>query len=280
MDEHARGAVAQIEAAREVAEEHDRELETLGLVHREDPDARARRGGADLASLFRERTQPQHKAVQPAVAGRFKGLGQRDELHQVAAAPLAVVHGGGHGQQIKVADDLPDQLGAAYVRRRVTQRGKLFQYRAGLFVRRGAGAQRAVQVAVAVGGAESGQLVRRIAKARRAQRREQRDILVGVVEDRKHARDRGDLRRGEKLLSLRGRHRDAAAQQRLAEGRARAAGRAQQDRHVAPACRAPHAIRRDHGSVADQLFYAVRGKLGLALNARGGFLVVRGGACG
>ena len=194
MDEHARGAVAQIEAAREVAEEHDRELETLGFVHREDPDARARRGGADLPALFRQRAQPQHKAVQAAVAGGFKRLGQRDKLHQVAPAVLAVVHGGGHGQQVELADDLPDQCGAAHIRRGVAQRGELIEHGAGLFIRLRAGAQRAVQVAVAVGGAEGGQFVRRIAEARRAQRREQRDILVGIVEDREHARDRADLR--------------------------------------------------------------------------------------
>ena len=215
-------------------------------------------------------------SVQHPVAGVLKALGQGDELHQIGPAALAVGHGPHDGQQIELVHDLPDQLGAAQVRRHGAQGLQPPQKVRGVGILVGSEAQGVEKVRFLVGGTDERQLVRREAEAGRAQRRDQRDVLVGVVQHGKQVHERGDLIGAEIVLPLHRRDRDAPIQQRQPEGAAHTVGVAQQDGNIAVARVARHAVHGHGGVGGDQLLDLPGHKGGLAGKPPGGRALVRG----
>ena len=161
------------------------------------------------------------------------------------------------------------KLGAAEIRRDGPQPLEPREEGAAFLVPGGAQAQRVKEIGVPVGRADGRELVCREAEAGRAQRGDELDVPVRVVDQRQQVDDRGDLERGEKLPAPGGGHGDAAAQQRAAEDSAHVRHLAQQDRDIAVSDR-PFAVGGGHAQpCADHLLDTARDGLGLALEPIG-----------
>ena len=79
----------------------------------------------------------------------------------------------------------------------------------GLFVRFRRGAEGGVKIPSLSARADGGQLVGAEGEDRGAQHRDQRDVLMGVVQHGQQGQKRGDLHRAEEAAALPARHRDA-----------------------------------------------------------------------
>ena len=273
VDEHGLLPLGEVEAPRGIAEKDHREFEALGLVDGQDLHRRdvAARGG--LLPALGQRAEPEHEAVQAAVAAALKALGQLHEGHQVFAPLPPVVHRGAQGEQVQRLEHGPDGLGGAEIGGGLAEKRQAREKIAGLVHPLRRGLESGEEIAVPVGGADGAELVRGEGEGRRAQHRDQRDVLVGVVHDREHTDSGGDLGGREVAAALRLADGDPGLQKRAAVDPADGVGRAQQDGDIA-VLDGPHARPgRDGRAGGHKLADAPRDEGGLAGGLVGGVLL-------
>ena len=234
MHEHARARVGFVEQARRVAQKHERELQPLGFVDAQDAHAAAlAAGGGGLFALGLLPLHPEQEAVQPARAGALKLLRQIEQEQHIAPPQLAVRHRARERHDGAVVHDVPQKLAQRQLdRQRAVAREHVEKVPA-VVARLCGERDRGVKIMLAVARAHGGQIVRRQTEERRAQRRDQRHVLVRIVHHcQQRAQHRHLLGREEPAARFR-RHGDAVRFERGAVHGADAVGAAQQDDHVA-----------------------------------------------
>ena len=189
-------------------------------------------GDGGLFALGLLPLHPEQKAVQPARTGALKLLRQIEQQQHVAPPQLAVRHRARERHDGAVVHDVPQKFAQRQLdRQRAVAREhveKVPAVGARLCGERDGG----VKIVLAVARAHGGQIVRRQAEQRRAQRRNERHVLVRIVHHRQQrAQHRHLLGRVEPAARLR-RHGDAVRLERGAVHGADAVGAAQQDDHV------------------------------------------------
>ena len=276
MDQHGVPAVLLVKAPGRIAEEHHGKFHALGFVDGHDLHrALLRAAGGGLQSLFRLAAKPQHKAVQPPIAAALKALGQLNQLHQVCPALLSVGHGAAEGQHIQLVQQPPHQLTGGHIRRHITKLAQFFPKAAAFFVVLRRGAEGGVEVLFPVLRPYGGQLIGAEAEAGGAQNRDQRDVLVGIVDNRQHGHHGGDLHRAEKASALAGAHRDAVLGKGTAVHPAHVVYRAEQNGNVAVFDGPLYTVVRHCLAGIHQLPYLFRHHGGLQGGLVRGLLVLR-----
>ena len=234
MHEHACARIGFVEQARRVAQEHERELQPLGFVDAQDAHAAAlAAGGGGLHTLGLLPLHPEQEAVQPARARLFKLLRKIEQEQHIAPPQLAVRHRARERHDGAVVHDVPQKFAQRQLDRQRAVARKHVEKIPAVVARFGGERDRGVKIMLAVARAHGGQIVRRQAEQRRAQRRDERHILVRIVHHRQQrAQHRHLLGRVEPAARLR-RHGDAMRLERGAVHGADAVGIAQQDDRVA-----------------------------------------------
>ena len=234
VHEHALACVGFVEQARRVAQKHERELQPLGFVDAQDAHAAAlAAGGGGLHTLGLLPLHPEQETVQPTRTRLFKLLRKIEQEQHIAPPQLAVRHRARERHDGAVVHDVPQKFAQRQLdRQRAVAREHVEKVPA-VVACLGGERDRGVKIMLAVARAHGGQIVRRQAEQRRAQRRDERHILVRIVHHRQQrAQHRHLLGHVEPAARLR-RHGDAMRLERGAVHGADAVGIAQQDDRVA-----------------------------------------------
>ena len=181
VHEHARARVGFVEQARRVAQKHERELQPLGFVDAQDAHAAAlAAGGGGLHTLGLLPLHPEQEAVQPARTRLFKLLRKIEQEQHIAPPQFAVRHRARERHDGAVVHDVPQKFAQRQLdRQRAVAREHVEKVPA-VVARLGGERDGGVKIVLAVARAHGGQIVRRQAEQRRAQRRDERHILVRV----------------------------------------------------------------------------------------------------
>ncbi len=164
------------------------------------PAGGASRRHRRLLPCLQEKPQVADKAEQPLVSRPLKGFGVLVQGDQVFPPPLPVGHGAEYAQNIQPVVQQPHQPLHAQV---LCQRAQLpHQPQKRLAVRIPAGLHRVVKAARRVFAPDHRQPVRCKAHQRRAQHRDQRYVLPGVIQNLQQRVDHRHLHSGKEVLVL------------------------------------------------------------------------------
>ena len=202
--------------------------------------------------------QPRDEPVQPAIAGGFKLLREIEQLQQTAAAGVPVRHGAAEREQRAVAADVPQQRAQLHIRREPAIVRERVEKRAALRHRLRRGGERVVEIMLTVARAHGGEIVRREAEQRRAQHRDERHVLMRIVDDGEQRQHHGNLRQLVKASALLGIDGDAPRRQHPAIHRADRVRAAQEDDDVAPVRTARRAVIQHLRAAVDERMDAPR----------------------
>ena len=259
VDEHRLPEVGIVKPARGIAHENDRELKPLGLVDGHYLHSVPGRYRTHVSAALGKLPDPAAEAVQAAKSSGVESLCKSDHHAHVRAPLRRILHGGAKRHKVKLIIDKHQKLvdrhfGSARAQfiEHLKKMRALFAVLCGLF-------QRREEVRFSVGKADFGKLVGGKAECAGAQHRDERNILMRIVDNRKQAHERGYLRRAEEAASLPCRNGYAAQDKLAAIGFAHRVCRAHEQRYIAVAERA--AVYRH--SRAHKLDYFFRNRGGL-----------------
>ena len=202
MDQHRRIKVLPGKRMVQVRQNHDGKLQALGLVDAHQLHAVHRRRGLGHRSLVRFQQPPQlgHESKEPPAAAALKGLGVAAEGDQILLSFPPAVHGPEDPQQIQRIVEVPHQPVHAHIPGRQPQPAQRFQK--GPAVLAAVSGHRVVEVPLRGLSPELRQPVGGKAEHRRAQHRDQRHILPGIVHHLQQRHRRGNLHGVEKISTF------------------------------------------------------------------------------
>ena len=251
MDEDIAVLVLQVDLVGGVGEKYDRVLQPLRVVDTDDLHGVAafQRTGARLFAVLIQLLHPADEAEHAAIAVLLKLAGKLDELADVLAPRRAVGHRCEQGEDTGLVADAREQRLNGKVRRDLTVALQFREEGRAVFILLCAETERGVIVAVSVCGADGGELVRSEAEKRRAQHRDERHVLMGIVDHAEQREERGDLRGAEKPAALLGHGRDALFGERGTVARRDRLVRAEKDGKITVGARPQRLILSDGGAL-------------------------------
>ena len=199
-------------------------------------------GNGRLAPLFGLMAQPHDETVQSAVARLLKLPREIEQQHQVAPARVAVRHRAAERHEVPVVVNVPEQRAQLQIRRETAIVGQRVEKGAAIRARLRRGGERGVKIMRLVARAHGGEIVRREAEQRRAQHRDERHVLMRIVDHREQGEQHGHLQRLEEAAALLGEYGNSMRRERPAVHGADRVRAAQEDDDVAPVRRAGHAV--------------------------------------
>ena len=183
MDQNRRLEIHFIEGLIQIRQNHNGKLQALGLVDGHDGHtaAAATCCRLGLLTVFQQKAQMTDEGEEALMACSLKAASVFKECDEILPPALATRHGAENTQNVQLIIEMPQQPMDTHVLAHNTQLGDGVQkvLAVGIF----AGRQRVIKVPLGVASPDHRQPIRRKTEDRRAQHRNQRHILPGIIQD-------------------------------------------------------------------------------------------------